>query len=209
MKISEIFTSIQGEGQYQGTTALFIRTSGCTRKCVFCDTQYHAKGEDVLNEDIIEKINTLKPDTVIFTGGEPLLFLSDILYIIISSKYGTKFHLETNGDLIKTIDDYKIIMDAFNYVAVSPKCIEVARRIDILKSEVKINSSTTDIKVVTNLRSVGLELLPYATTLMPLTVYNKKKDAETRIAVWNYCIEHKLHFSARLHVLVFGKKRGI
>ncbi len=209
MKISEIFSTLQGEGIYQGSPALFIRTSGCTRKCSFCDTQYHTEGEDILNDDIVEKINTSNPDTVIFTGGEPLIHLNDILYIIIRSKQNTKFHVETNGDLIQTLDDYKTIVNAFNYVSVSPKCLEVAKRIDILKSEVETRESLTDIKVVTDLRSVGVELLSYATTLMPLTTYDKKKDEEIRINVWNYCLEHKLHFSARLHILVFGKKRGI
>lgn len=209
MKISEIFTTLQGEGLYQGYPALFIRTSGCTRACSFCDSKYHTKGDVVENDAIVERINLLNPDIVIFTGGEPLLQLSDMMYIILCSKQHTKFHLETNGDLIRTIEDYKTIANLFSYIAVSPKCIEVARKIDIMRSEIKLNDSSTDIKVVTDLRSVGMELLPYATTLLPLTVYNKKKDEETRINVWNYCLEHKMHFSARLHVLLFGKKRGI
>ena len=36
--LSEIFSSIQGEGPYVGERHLFVRFSGCHRKCVFCDT---------------------------------------------------------------------------------------------------------------------------------------------------------------------------
>ncbi|MGH7853325.1 MAG: radical SAM protein, partial [Candidatus Binatia bacterium] len=40
MRISEIFYSIQGEGRLIGTPSLFIRTSGCNLRCVWCDTPY-------------------------------------------------------------------------------------------------------------------------------------------------------------------------
>ena len=40
-KVNEIFYSLQGEGYYTGTPAVFLRFSGCNRSCGFCDTDHH------------------------------------------------------------------------------------------------------------------------------------------------------------------------
>ena len=40
IRISEIFHSVQGEGRFNGTPSVFIRTSGCNLRCWFCDTRY-------------------------------------------------------------------------------------------------------------------------------------------------------------------------
>lgn len=39
VNISEIFSSIQGEGRYAGHPAVFIRFAGCSVQCDFCDTK--------------------------------------------------------------------------------------------------------------------------------------------------------------------------
>ena len=40
MRVNEIFYSIQGEGRYTGTPAIFIRLAGCNLRCNFCDTEH-------------------------------------------------------------------------------------------------------------------------------------------------------------------------
>ena len=50
MLISELFHSIQGEGSLAGVPSVFVRTSGCNLRCVWCDTAYAFSGGEVLPE---------------------------------------------------------------------------------------------------------------------------------------------------------------
>ena len=49
MKISEIFTSIQGETSFAGLPFTFVRLTGCNLRCSYCDTQYaYEEGSRIL-----------------------------------------------------------------------------------------------------------------------------------------------------------------
>jgi 7-carboxy-7-deazaguanine synthase len=77
-KLSEIFTSIEGEGILFGTKTMFVRLAGCPLKCHWCDTPYALpmnSGIDYSIDEVKELISkSLQPNTykVNFTGGEPL-----------------------------------------------------------------------------------------------------------------------------------------
>src|SRR6056297_2501898 len=89
--ITEIFSSIQGEGIYIGHKQIFIRFSGCNLNCSYCDTDYSIqdycciyenedKYQKVKNPftpsklmDEIEKLNPIKHHSLSLTGGEPLI----------------------------------------------------------------------------------------------------------------------------------------
>lgn len=76
MRIAEIFESIQGEGQFEGTPSVFIRTTGCNLRCWFCDTAYTSwepEGTFAPWERILEQSRAFGPEHVVITGGEPLL----------------------------------------------------------------------------------------------------------------------------------------
>ena len=79
IQLSEIFTSIEGEGVFVGTKTLFVRMAGCHLKCRWCDTSYalpmlsgNRYSVDYAKQLIAEN---LQPFTykVNFTGGEPLV----------------------------------------------------------------------------------------------------------------------------------------
>ena len=69
MKINNIFKSIQGEGRYAGFPVVFIRTSGCTRKCPWCDTQYHEGGKEYSTGKIIDSIEIISALSFAITEG--------------------------------------------------------------------------------------------------------------------------------------------
>lgn len=76
MKIAEIFYSIQGEGSLAGVPSVFVRTSGCNLRCVWCDTPYtswHPEGEDLPIESILEKVRAYGASHAVVTGGEPMI----------------------------------------------------------------------------------------------------------------------------------------
>jgi len=76
MLISEIFYSIQGEGELTGIPSVFIRTSGCNLRCRWCDTPYaswNPEGEDMSVDRILEEVKKYPAGHCVLTGGEPMI----------------------------------------------------------------------------------------------------------------------------------------
>ena len=76
MKVTEIFYSIQGESSWAGLPCVFVRTTGCHLRCVWCDTDYaFYGGSEVTVAEIIEQVEHVGRGCklVQLTGGEPLL----------------------------------------------------------------------------------------------------------------------------------------
>lgn len=94
-KITEIFYSLQGEGRWAGTPAVFIRFSGCNLNCKWCDTD-HEPQEYLTQHDIIQQIHSFPSKRVILTGGEPTLQVTPE-FIDMLHEHGFVVHMETNG----------------------------------------------------------------------------------------------------------------
>jgi 7-carboxy-7-deazaguanine synthase len=76
VKISEIFYSVQGEGILLGTPSVFVRTSGCNLRCVWCDTPYTSwapEGTDQPVQAILEEVRRHPVRHAVVTGGEPMI----------------------------------------------------------------------------------------------------------------------------------------
>ncbi|HEX6971954.1 MAG TPA: 7-carboxy-7-deazaguanine synthase QueE [Limnochordia bacterium] len=72
LRVSEIFTSIQGEGLQSGYWCTFIRFQGCTVGCPWCDTKYtwdFRGGRPMRLSEIWEAARTVR---LVITGGEPV-----------------------------------------------------------------------------------------------------------------------------------------
>lgn len=96
-KVNEIFYSLQGEGYYTGTPAVFLRFAGCNRACSFCDTR-HDSGRPMTAAEIVHHIEAFPARHLVVTGGEPTLQLdSDLLRAIKAG--GWYVQIETNGTL--------------------------------------------------------------------------------------------------------------
>lgn len=208
IKISEIFQSIQGEGRYSGFPMLFIRCSRCTRKCDWCDSSYHIRGKWYDIKQIFYKIQENNNNIICFTGGEPLLQKEYLFKLIKLCGIKYSFHLETNGDLIKTEQSIFDILDYFDYICISPKDINTANRIYNLFSSAGFteHNKKYDIKIVTDLDKVNTNLLKFSTIIMPLTTSDIRKNKKIQQKVWNYCTKNNIRFGTRLHVETWGIK---
>jgi organic radical activating enzyme len=124
-RISEVFSSIQGEGLLLGRRQVFVRFTGCNLNCNYCDTPENkdpSYGELVSTDELFERVDKLiTPDfhSISFTGGEPLLnadFISEFL-----SKYDFTSLIETNGSLP---DELAKIIDLIDYASIDIKLPE-------------------------------------------------------------------------------------
>lgn len=114
-KINEIFYSIQGEGYNAGRPAVFVRFSGCNRRCPFCDTR-HESGVEMTAEQIrqaVEIADNGQNTMVILTGGEPTLQLSDEENLFPYTSSRRFIAIETNGT--------GAVPSWIDWVTVSPK----------------------------------------------------------------------------------------
>lgn len=112
MKISEIFTSIQGESSYAGQICTFIRLTGCNLRCFYCDTKYaYSGGVELTEAEIMNEVSIVGVNLVCITGGEPLLQEGVFHLIERLLNDGNKVVLETNGSQsIKDVDPRAVIV---------------------------------------------------------------------------------------------------
>ena len=76
MRIAEIFFSIQGEGRLIGVPSVFVRTSGCNLRCRWCDTPYaswNPEGQEMTIAQIMSEVQRYPASHVVVTGGEPMI----------------------------------------------------------------------------------------------------------------------------------------
>jgi 7-carboxy-7-deazaguanine synthase len=98
LKINEIYLSLQGESTYAGVPCVFVRLTGCSLRCSWCDTAYaFYEGKDEGLEEILSKVDSYGVKLVELTGGEPLE--QEGVYPLMEAllKKGYKVLLETSG----------------------------------------------------------------------------------------------------------------
>ena len=98
LPLMEAFYTIQGEGYHKGSAAYFIRIGGCDVGCHWCDVKESWNADlhppTSINR-IVDDANLLS-NTIVITGGEPLMWNMDPLTQLLKKK-GMQIHLETSG----------------------------------------------------------------------------------------------------------------
>ena len=98
LRIHEIYYSIQGESSFAGLPCVFVRCSGCSLRCSWCDTEYaFYQGEFFSFEQVLQKIRGYQCQLVELTGGEPLDQPESYEFLKLLCDQGFSTLLETGG----------------------------------------------------------------------------------------------------------------
>jgi 7-carboxy-7-deazaguanine synthase len=229
MFISELFYSIQGEGELTGMPSVFVRTSGCNLRCNWCDTMYaswHPEGTEMTIPQIVAKVESFPASHCVLTGGEPMV-AKDIHELAGELKaLGKHITIETAG----TVPPESIACDL---ASLSPKLANstpdgrlpgewrqrheqtrlqpnVLRAwIDRYSFQLKfVVSSASDLEEIhAMLKSLDRKISPSKILLMPegtsAEIIRGRDDTLIDI-----CKRFGYRYCNRLHVEVFGHTRG-
>lgn len=121
LPVTEIFSSIQGEGPYVGVRQIFLRLPKCNLMCPYCDTEIKVPQQfrmetipgslhfnKIDNPVSLDKLLELLLRTYDFsihhslsvTGGEPLLWANELQVLLpFLREKRLNIYLETNGTL--------------------------------------------------------------------------------------------------------------
>lgn len=107
VEVHHIFKTIQGEGPFTGTPAVFIRLAGCNLQCPGCDTDYTSGRTRRTANEVAQEVEALWTQhsslahtrrLVVITGGEPFRQnLEHLFYALLWRGY--YIQVETNGTL--------------------------------------------------------------------------------------------------------------
>lgn len=132
LEVHSIFHTIQGEGPFCGTPAVFVRLAGCNLQCPGCDTDYTQGRRVASAQEILVKVREYQSSgLVVITGGEP--FRQDITSLLnVLTDAGFYVQVETNGTLEPVEYPYSTMPDIRTgvYVVCSPKAGKVHPRIN-------------------------------------------------------------------------------
>ena len=172
MKVNEIFYSLQGEGRFTGTPAVFLRFSGCNQNCDFCDT-HHQQFVEMTETEIVNAISSYPARHIVLTGGEPSLQITPSLIQKLHNA-GFFIQMETNGSVM--IDNNCNI----DWCTVSPKALPVViEKID----ELKVVFWGQDI--------TEWEEMPVKEyRLQPLDTKDEKRNSEILSLTMDYILKH-------------------
>lgn len=115
LALAEIFYSVQGEGTWTGTPAVFVRLAGCNLNCRFCDTDFSVKAFASIAE-VVARVREAGGECpmVVLTGGEPLAQAESSALIDALRADGRRVHIESNGTI-------PVDLPADVWLTVSPK----------------------------------------------------------------------------------------
>jgi organic radical activating enzyme len=153
-------------------------------------------------EELASHIKGHKRRTYLWTGGEPTLQIDEILETM-NLIWGSHNFIETNGtNLDPRLQEFDFVTFSPKHkcVAESVRAFGVTRLTGLRSSGYSTPTQKYEIKIVTDLQEVGLDMIQYATCLMPLTTGDADRDLEIKKHVWEYCANHGIRYSPRAHL---------
>lgn len=227
INVNEIFgRTIQGEGPHAGQLVAFLRVAGCNLSCVWCDTPYswdwerYDRSEEshpMTIEEVATQINAMQVNRIVVTGGEPML--QQRHFKRLQELTNCFIDVETNGTRLPT-DEAEAVVDLF---CVSPKLAHagdpedrrikpaVLRKFSELSKEGKaffkfVVEQESDFEEIDKFIEAG-EIPREAIWIMP-EGYTPERHMENLHKLADSVISRGYNLTSRLHILIWGTKRG-
>jgi 7-carboxy-7-deazaguanine synthase len=217
-RIAETFFSLQGEGATAGLPAIFVRLQGCSVGCAWCDTKYSwdpAAGREVGLDALLEEIAAFPCRRVVITGGEPL---ESAFFIPLAAALGTqgfRIEVETSGTLAPPARSARDIQWNVS-VKLGGSGVTEAKRIspEAIRAFLARDAwwkfvVTDDGDVAEVLRLAERFALPRERILLQPECVRAEEFMARAPWVAEQCRTHGFRFSPRLHVLLWGARRGV
>lgn len=215
-RIAECFFSIQGEGFSAGAPAVFIRLQGCSVGCRWCDTKYSwdpAGGQEVSGDALVAEAVAFPCRRVVITGGEPLESSLFVPLVEALKARGFTIEVETSG----TLPPPPVPVDQWNVsVKLENSGVPEARRINPVAIRAFLSVGAWWKFVVVDQRDVAEVLrlaerfaLPRERILLMPEGIRREEILERSLWVIDECRRLGFRYSPRLHILLWGAKRGV
>jgi 7-carboxy-7-deazaguanine synthase len=227
MKVAEIFYSIQGEGRLAGVPSAFVRTSGCPLRCEWCDTDFtswHPDGDTLSIAEVLARLAEFPARHVVVTGGEPLVAPGIEELCAALRQAGYHITVETAATVFKPVE--------CDLASLSPKLSNstphdreggrwaerhdrLRLRYDVIRafmdrSDYQLKFVVAQPGDVDEVEAV-LERLPGVdrtkVLLMPQGV-TREELAKRGPWLADVCKEHGFRYCPRLHIELYGHRRG-
>ncbi len=222
MKIAELFYSVQGEGSLVGVPSFFIRTSGCNLRCSWCDTPYaswNPEGAEMTLDAILAEAARHRGRHAVVTGGEPMIAPQIGELTARLRDAGMHITIETAGTVFKPV--------ACDLMSISPKLANStpegvwAARHERLRSQPDVLARLMGeyayqlkfvIAAAGDLDEVH-ELLhrvqaPAERVILMAEGIDREVLRERSLWLAEICKAEGFRFSPRLHVELYGNRRG-
>ncbi len=226
MKYSELFHTIQGEGMLIGVPSVFFRTSYCNLRCVWCDTPYTSwtpENKDITVAESVDAITQFGCKHVVITGGEPFIQTKELITLCRELDIrGHHITIETNATVYAHVDAHLISMSPklrnsnppidnrffkrHDRERIRPEVIR--KFLDTNTCQVKFVVDTPDDLVEIQSLQENIDIPSETILLMP---QGKTPDVLNQKQEWlvQLCKENGYRYSPRVHVDIWGEKRGV
>jgi 7-carboxy-7-deazaguanine synthase len=229
MLISEIFYSLQGEGELTGVPSVFVRTSGCNLRCAWCDTPYaswNPEGEPRTVAAIVAEVQNHPAHHVVLTGGEPMI--AKEIHELATELKRLDYHLTIETAATVAPDGI-----ACDLASLSPKLLNSAPdatqhatwrkkheatrwKPDVVRSwldgyscQLKfVVAAPSDVEELAGmLASLHRDIPPHKVLLMPeATTLPKMRERADWLG--EICKARGYRYAHRLHIELYGNRRG-
>ena len=207
--------------------SVFIRASGCNLRCVWCDppyTSWRPEGRGWNVKAILREVHKYPAHHVVVTGGEPLLAPEIEELATELKRAGAHITIETAATIFKPV--------ACDLISMSPKLahstpwkrekgkfakMHEERRLNFGVLRKFLEGYDYQLKFVverrqdfTEIRDLLDQLVGVDRARVLVMAQGKTSEEVRRKAKWivELCKEHGYGFTPRLHIDLFGNRRG-